>query len=172
MIDMFGQPQGIEKDATFSDCKRYRYTLSRTWDAGAHPLPIVMLNPSTADADLDDPTIKRCMEFARRDGFGGIRVTNLFAYRATSPKDMKAVADPVGEMNDAALEVLFEKAEEAGIAVLAAWGTHGTHRDRAATVMAIARAKGARLACLGVTKDGHPKHPLYVLGTRPLEALR
>lgn len=112
------------------------------------------LNPSTADEANDDPTIRRCMGFAKAWGFSAICMTNLFAFRATKPQVMKQVHDPVGKDNDGHLRKLSENAS----LVVAAWGARGAHlgRDRAVCSMI-----GA-MVCLGVTKDGHPRHPLYV----------
>ena len=106
-------------DAVISECGRYRYSLLREWNAGRPRLCIVMLNPSTADANKDDPTIRRCIGFARRDGYGSIVVVNVAAFRATKPKDMLMAADPVGPENDAALWFGAMQSE----AVLVAWGT-------------------------------------------------
>lgn len=153
----------VAKAALISDCGLYRYTLSRQWDGDMPSLPIIMLNPSTADADNDDPTIKRCISFGKREGFGGIRVFNLFAYRATSPADMKAMSDPIGPMNAEYLWLVLRQSGLEGTPVLCAWGTHGAHRRQDRAVRVMAQKAGARLVCLGMTKDGHPKHPLYVL---------
>jgi hypothetical protein len=161
----------IRKDALISDCGQYRYWLTRSWDAGAYLLPIIMLNPSTADADNDDPTIRRCMAFARRERFGGIRVVNLFAYRATAPEAMKGATDPFGPEGSLWIERVLHRAVEGQYPVLAAWGAHGTYQDRDAVVKAMARRRGAKLACLGATKDGHPRHPLYVKGDQPFVPL-
>jgi hypothetical protein len=114
----------------------------------------VGLNPSTADETLDDPTIRRCMGFARSWGYDGLCMTNLFAFRATDPSVMKAAEDPVGPMNDS---ILVSLAENAGI-VVAAWGVHGSYlgRDRAVIEML------PQLHCLRLTISGHPAHPLYL----------
>jgi hypothetical protein len=164
---IFGEPAPeVLKSAEISACGRYRYCLVREWDASRYLFSIIMLNPSTADAELDDPTIRRCMAFARREGFGGIRVMNLFAFRATSPDDMKAAADPIGPANDFHLARLLNSA---GAPALAAWGAHGDHLDRARQVRAMAAERNARLVCLGKTAGGHPRHPLYIRGDQPLE---
>lgn len=157
----------IDKSATFSPCRRFRYTLWRTWAAvDGHAdcyAMFVGLNPSTADEANDDPTIRRCVGFARAWGFQGLCMTNLFAYRATDPADMLAQADPVGEGNDRTLRAM---AERAGI-VVAAWGVHGAHGGRAAAV----RKLLPKLHYLKLTKDGHPAHPLYLPKTlRPLQS--
>lgn len=157
----------IERSAYISPCGQYRYGLERRWDRRAAMLPIIMLNPSTADADIDDPTIRRCMAFARRDGFGGIAVGNLFAFRATSPETMMAASDPIGPLGSIALDELLSGAASAKAPVLAAWGAHGAHRGRAEMVAISARGLGAQLVCLGTTKQGHPRHPLYVRGDQP-----
>lgn len=165
-IEPAGPP--MRKGALISDCGRYRYILRRQWDPGAGHLLVVMLNPSTADAEIDDPTIKRCISFARREMFGGIVVMNLFAFRATSPNDMKAADDPIGPDNDSWLGTMLTAAPTFDQTVLAAWGAHGAHLDRAAQVVALADRAGCRLVCLGTTAAGHPRHPLYVAGHQPL----
>lgn len=159
----------MDKTASISACGQYRYRLTRTWDPGAGALPIVMLNPSIADAAIDDPTIGRCISFAKREGFGGIAVTNLFAFRASAPDDMKGAQDPVGPDNDAVLVAVFADAANLGIPVLAAWGANGEFQDRDAHVRGLAQAAGARLVCLGRTTSGHPRHPLYVRGDQVFE---
>lgn len=117
-------------------------------------LMVIGLNPSTADERVDDPTIRRCVQFAKRWGYGALCMTNLFAYRATDPKIMKAQARPVGEDNDRWLALCAERASD----VVAAWGMHGTHmnRDREALFWLPA------LKCLGTNSDGTPRHPLYI----------
>lgn len=159
-----------QSSAIISPCSKYRYQLTRRWDAGAFLLPIIMLNPSTADAELDDPTIRRCMSFAKRDRFGGIRVMNLFAYRATSPEDMKAATDPIGPECSTHLERMLASAADNHVPVLAAWGANGDFMGRAEMVMLSAKGRGVRMACLGTTKQGHPRHPLYVRGDQPFES--
>jgi hypothetical protein len=117
-----------------------------------------MLNPSTADAGRDDPTIRRCIALAMRDRCGGIEVMNLFAFRATRPAALKTAADPIGPGNDGHLRDLFAR----HTSVLAAWGLHGDFIGRAVAVMRLAADYGARLTCLGFTVRGQPRHPLYV----------
>lgn len=149
--------------ATLSDCGRYRYQLWRAWGDGPSCV-FVMLNPSTADAEKDDPTIRRCIGFAKREGCGSLNVVNLFAFRATKPKDMMAAADPIGPEND---EVIAAALRDPGAVKIAAWGTKGAFMGRGAQVRAKWRGS---LKCLGQTKDGHPLHPLYVPADKPLEA--
>ena len=153
--------------AHISNCQRYRYSLERVWDNSKQMLTWVMLNPSTADWEQDDPTIRRCMGFARSSDYGGIIVVNLFALRATNPDDMKAALDPVGPENMAKL------AETLGAShrVVAAWGTHGGYRDQDQKFIDIARSMNIKVYCLGVTKEGFPRHPLYVKADQPFEEL-
>jgi hypothetical protein len=150
----------IEYGAEVSDCGKYRWSLYRCWD---HSLPLlgwIMLNPSTADAMQDDPTIRRCMGFAKDRNFGGIEVRNLFAWRATNPKELQSAFDAVGEKNDDAIRDLTTLCPK----IVCAWGAHDFAKKRATDVikMLYACCSGWGLVCLGVTKNGHPKHPLYV----------
>lgn len=138
----------------FSPCRTYRYTLWHEWDHGDGYCQFIGLNPSTADERTLDPTIRRCVQYAKDWGYRALCMTNLFAYRATQPSDMKAAADPVGADNDHHLTTI---AREAGI-VIAAWGTHGTHKGRANEVVELMPPMHA----LKITKHGHPSHPLYL----------
>jgi hypothetical protein len=125
----------------------------------------VMLNPSTADAEVLDPTVRRCVGFARAWGFGGVQVVNLFAFRATDPRDLLRAAAPEGPGNDRAILDATSRADR----VVVAWGTRGTHRGRASAVAGLLEAGAIRPVTLGTTRDGHPRHPLYVRGdTRPI----
>ena len=144
-------------EAVYSDCERYRYLLTRAWGPGRKAL-FVMLNPSTATEVQNDPTVERCERRARALGFGAFRVTNIFAFRATDPKVMRAAADPVGPENDSAILDSVAWAD----AVVCAWGNHGLHLDRGRAVEAMLRATGAPLCHLGLTGQGQPRHPLYV----------
>lgn len=144
----------MRSTALFSSCRIYRYDLWREWIGGDGYAMFVGLNPSTADESKDDPTIRRCIAFAKSWGFGALCMTNLFAYRATLPEVMKAAHDPVGPDNN---QRLFEAAQHAGV-IVAAWGTDGAHLGRAATV----RLMLPRLHYLRMTKFGHPGHPLYL----------
>lgn len=152
--------------AHISPCGQYRYELTRSWADGPL-LTFVMLNPSTADADKDDPTIRRCVGFAKRDGFAGLRVVNLFAFRATQPADMHVAGDPIGPDNEAHLIDLFS----AGGTFVAAWGAGGQFKGRAYDVRRLAAMLGVEMQCLGTTKDGYPRHPLYVRSDQPLVML-
>lgn len=153
---------GCKRDAALSECSRFRYRLSRTWgDVEAKHLLFVMLNPSTADAEVDDATIRRCVTFAFAGGFHGIQVVNLFAYRATDPADLKLAGWPVGPDNDNHIKA----AANAAAAVCVAWGAvgeRGPANDRVQEVMPILRRAGHAPQCLRVTRSGYPQHPLYL----------
>lgn len=140
--------------AVISDCGLYRYTLTRRWAEGS-TCTFIMLNPSTADANLDDPTIRRCINFAKREGCGALMVVNLWAFRATDPKHLPDdEARRLGPENRRYLDEVFVDADGP---LIAAWGVWG-----AAGATEIINRHGPRLLCLGWTKDGHPRHPLYV----------
>jgi hypothetical protein len=144
-------------EAVYSDCENYRYLLTRTWGSGPKAL-FVMLNPSTATEVQNDPTVERCERRARALGYGAFRVANIFAFRATDPKVMRATTDPVGPGNDAAILDSVPWADM----ILCAWGNHGLHLDRGAEVTGLLRQSGARLWHLGLTGHHQPRHPLYV----------
>lgn len=146
----------IESGAEFSPCRTYRYVLWRRWDwqGYANQVMFVGLNPSTADETEDDPTIRRCIRFARDWGYGGLLMMNAFAFRATDPKVMKAATDPIGPDND---EAFGYRRTQVGM-IVAAWGAH-CPADRED---AVCRAIGRTIHCLGRTKAGRPKHPLYL----------
>lgn len=150
-------------EAVFSDDREYRYVLSRTWDVRLPRLAFIGLNPSTADEAKLDPTLRRVIGFAQREGCGGLDMLNLFAFRATFPRVMKLQKEPVGPENDTYLTAIAGAAS----VVIAGWGTHGTHQHRDEAVRALLRPL-ATLWCLGLTKDGQPKHPLYLPKISPL----
>jgi hypothetical protein len=143
----------MNSSAIFSDCREYRYTLIREWDNG-QTVTFIGLNPSTADEASDDPTIRRCIGFAKSWGYGRLQVVNLFGFRATHPKDLLAADDPVGVDND---EYLFSLAQQSSL-VVAAWGVRGTYRSRHRQV--IQQLPG--LHYLKLTCSGQPQHPLYL----------
>jgi hypothetical protein len=152
--------------ATFSPCRTYRYALTRRWSA--RPLPVfVMLNPSTADALVDDPTIRRCAGFAKSWTCGGFAVVNLFGLRATDPRQMRGHPDPVGPDNDLVIASLLSGDHPAG-PVVCAWGAHPGTTERARQVMELLRNRRISPLCLGTTKGGQPRHPLYVSGNTPV----
>jgi len=147
----------VNSGACFDPTGAYRYHLWREWEPARPTVTFVMLNPSTADAHLDDPTIRRCVSFARSWGFGRLDVVNLCAYRATSPAVLLVAEEPFGPENGQHLLAALANAD----LVIAAWGNHG----RAFTPPPFERA----VHHLGLTKLGQPRHPLYVRGeTRPV----
>jgi len=175
--DLFGQTRGlagsVRATADISPCGLYRYDLTRVWwDAPAFGIVTwIMLNPSKANAFDDDPTIRKCMGFAKTWGRGGIRVVNLFALRATDPCDLTRRVDddpePIGLENDGAIRAAIQEARGP---VVAAWGAHRHPLlgDRVEAVMTWAQAYKRDLLCIGRTKSGAPKHPLMPTYQTPL----
>jgi len=161
---------GVRGWGTFSECGTYRYALTREWDDRPR-LVTIGLNPSTATADLDDPTIRAEIDFARRWNCGGLVKLNLFAYRATNPDDMWAAADPIGPGNDAAIAEAVASAPQ----VLCCWGDgkatttarREALRERVQGVLHLLRLTDK--VCLGLTAAGNPKHPLYLPRTTALQ---
>jgi hypothetical protein len=150
----------IQRTAGFSPCRTYRYTLSRIWGPQEQRLLIfIMLNPSTADALYNDPTVERCQRRAIQDGYGGLMVVNLFALRATQPFLLKQRQDPVGPDNDRSILQVCSIPEAT---VVCGWGTHGVLHGRDQQVIKMLQLQGIPLHALKVSKKGHPWHPLYV----------
>jgi hypothetical protein len=147
-----------DSGATFSPCRRWRYLLWRRWDDAKPVANFLMLNPSTADEVKLDPTCSRARDYAERWGYGALIVTNVFAWRATDPARMKAVEDPVGPGNDAAI---VRAARKSGI-VVCAWGNHGAFLERSTRVREL--LKKTRLHALRLNANGEPAHPLYLPG--------
>lgn len=162
----------MERWATISPDKLYRYTLTRDWSLGTatpdRTAVWVMLNPSVADGRVDDPTIRRVCGFTALLGYLRAVVVNLYAYRATDPADLTAAlgsgVDIVGPLNDSALAAEFQGAAT----IIAAWGAHQEARARVGAVTALATEHGRSMMCLGTTKNGHPRHPLYLPSTAQL----
>lgn len=150
-------------DAVIDSKGIYRYHLSREWKDRQRRCCFIMLNPSTADAVTDDRTILRCVGFAKRWGYGAVDVVNLFAYRARKPSILKSVVDPVGPENDVYIKIIANQPNCERI--VAAWGNHGEFLERQRRILSII---GRDLYCLGVTKKGQPRHPLYVAEVTPL----
>ncbi len=152
----------MRRGATFDPTGRYRYTLWRSWDSSLPRLAFVMLNPSTADHRRDDPTIRRCIGFARDLGYGALVVVNLFAYRTPEPRELSRAARPIGPRNDHFLRAARRRAAD----TIVAWGAHGGLHDRDREVLALLSGPRRRpLLCLGTTARGHPRHPLYLART-------
>jgi hypothetical protein len=154
---------GIQYCAIFDTSNSYRYSLWRTWSA-CHPrIVFILLNPSTADEERNDPTIRRCIGFAQTWKFGSVEVVNLFAYRATDARMLLKIDDPVGEENN----YFLMRAVERCSTVVVGWGARGTLLGRDRQVMSLLAGR-KDVYCLGVTKDGQPRHPLYVRGNSVL----
>ncbi len=153
----------MNKSAVLSPCGTYRYSLTREWDASKPRVCWIMLNPSTADAEQDDPTIRRCIGFAERWQCGSIEVVNLFPLRATDPGALKtfdfetAISDGLG-VNDVHILSAAHHAKK----VICAWGNHGALHNRGLAVKQLLQIYGIRACALRVSKAGHPAHPLYL----------
>ena len=152
----------MNKDAILSPCGTYRYLLQRSWNPALEAVCFVMLNPSTADAEQDDPTIRKCIGFAQRLGFGQLEVVNLYAYRATNPDDM---------LDSAAAGIRIEGPENERVVadsvkvcheVICAWGTHRAAQFAGPAMLAYLRRLGAKPKALRLTDKGFPGHPLYI----------
>jgi hypothetical protein len=153
--------------AEFSPCRRYRYILRRQWSA-ARPVGFVLLNPSTADETQDDPTIRRCIGYAKAWGAGGLVLGNLFGLRSTDPRALRSHDDPVGPGNDAALLYMVGEIDRAPL--ICGWGSHGTFMGRGKEVLARLREWGATPMALTQTASGEPGHPLYLRAdAKPVE---
>lgn len=147
----------MKNTAKLSPCRQYRYALWRTWDDTKPIVMFIGLNPSTADEHSDDPTLTRCINFAKSWGYGGVCMANLFAYRATDPREMKAAKAPIGKDNDLWLQQLASSAK----LVVGAWGNDGDFLQRSTQVKALM----ANLHYLKLNKSGEPAHPLYLPAT-------
>lgn len=146
--------QYTSQKANVSRCQLYRYSLSRSWNSGSGNVVFIGLNPSTADHKQDDPTIRRCVGFAKDWGYSSMNIVNLFAYRATQPEDMKSAADPIGPKNDYWLRKILKSADLA----IACWGNHGSFLSRDKVIF-----RGfSELHCIMQNKSLHPAHPLYL----------
>lgn len=157
-------PDGTKSSAVFSECDRFRYELNRRFaghvEGSGHPA-FVMLNPSTATHDTNDPTVRRCEGFARSWGYTALRVVNLYAMRATDPKELYAAADPGDdEINDYCIE---RAARDASV-IVCAWGAFKDRDLRARAVLRLLAPHADKLRHLGTTKRGQPRHPLYLRG--------
>lgn len=152
----------IYSDAIFSKDRMHRYALIREWNPNKPSLMIISLNPSTADEKINDPTITRCIGFAKKWGFGRLFVTNLFAFRATFPKDLFDSKDPVGGKNDYWLKKLSKEVDK----VVLAYGNHGKFKNRHDEMLEMINNP----YCIEKTKTGMPTHPLYLKYTkRPIK---
>lgn len=148
----------VESDAVFSPCTLFRYSLTRIWTYSKPRLCFCMLNGSTAGKDVNDPTVRRCIGYAIRWGYGSLEVVNLFGWRSTDPKVLPTIKDPIGPDNDEAIR----RAVARSAIVVCAWGTHGDLNNRGLAVKEMIPADKRR--ALRITKDGFPAHPLYLPG--------
>ncbi|MCT7584670.1 DUF1643 domain-containing protein [Aliarcobacter butzleri] len=144
----------MKKDAILSEDRKYRYVLSRIWDESKPMVVIVGLNPSTADEKDDDSTIKKCINFAKNWGYGGLYMLNLFAFRATLPSDMFNASYPIGEENDKYIRKYSKFSDK----VICAWGNDGSFKNRSQEVLSILENK----FYIKLNKSGEPAHPLYL----------
>jgi hypothetical protein len=160
--------QGYERSALLSACGTYRYSLVRSWTGGKGTCLFVMLNPSTATGEVDDPTIRKCVGYARAWGFSRLEVVNLFAFRATDPRNLQLARakgqDVVGPENDANIAAAMERADR----VIVAWGLDGVLYGRGSQVLAQLRLFDKPLLCFKLNSNGEPAHPLYQKGDAPL----
>jgi len=159
------KPGELRRSAVFSPCGQYRYRLTRSWARGDVPsfsVTFVMLNPSVASHEIDDPTIRRCMGFARAWGAEKMDVVNLFGWRATDPRALRKVASPIGPEN----EIFVLQTAKLADRVVCAWGTSGGKlgKERAARLVRVLGDCSISLSTLGLTQDGTPRHPLYLAG--------
>lgn len=163
--ELLAEGRCVERAAVISECSRYRYLLLRTWEPTKARCVYVMLNPSTADADIDDPTIRSCIRLAKEKGFGGLAVVNLYAWRATDPKELPAKqSEALGSANPRAIETAVSQCST----VICAWGAHPYATRNVAGALDIIRLYQRTPYCFGVTQSGAPKHPLYIKSGTPL----
>lgn len=153
---------GMTRGASLSECGKYRYSLYRSWrcESLAGVALWIMLNPSTADAIRDDPTIRRCISFSKQWGFGSMIVTNLFSLRATNPSELNRDIDPIGPLNNSTILECAKRCTK----TIFAWGARGELFNRDAVVISLFKENEltGQIGCLGFTKRGSPRHPLYV----------
>lgn len=159
-IELFDSDEHMNISAVLSSCRRYRYSLTRIWNNQLPKLMFIMLNPSTADETNNDPTIRRCIRYAKEWGYGGLYVCNLFSYRATKPLDLLNTEEPIGEENYMYIKQIAEQVDK----VICAWGNKHivkkilTHQNPLELLDFIS----SKLYCIELSKDGTPKHPLYL----------
>ncbi len=152
-------PDGTISRAVYSDCEQYRYLLTRCWDGkGENRAVFIGLNPSTATELQNDPTVARCINYAKAWGHDAMTMLNAYAFRSTDPKGLKTIDDPVGPDNDR----YISRQTLAASRIILCWGTHAVYLDRGENLFTKLQAWERDLFCLRVTKHGHPSHPLYL----------
>lgn len=159
MSDLF-----LERDAVISECGRYRYLLRRVWDHAKPRALFIMLNPSTADAEVDDATIRSCIRLSKGWSYGSFEVINLFGLRATDPAELAQADDPIGPRNADVGDAAINRCDVA----ICAWGAHPMAERRAHDMTVWVKGWKPSAYCLGTTKSGAPKHPLYIKSGTPL----
>ena len=142
------------RTAIFSECRTFRYSLGRIWDASGKMVLFIGLNPSYADETIDDPTIRRCIGFAKEWGFGGLSIVNLFAYCSHNPKELLKVKDPVGHENDKMLKKYISQSDK----IILVWGNQGNYLKRNEKVLKLIK----KPLCLKINKNGAPAHPFIL----------
>lgn len=161
VLKMFEHEDGSVREAVYSPCTKYRYSLTLRWNTlDNHRLVFLLLNPSTATEEANDPTVERCYRRARDLGYDSLTILNLFAYRAPAPAEMKSQEDPIGPANDFVIGKECSRSNVSG--VLCGWGERGSHRGRAREVIDKLQDLDVNLYCLKVNNSGNPIHPLYV----------
>lgn len=155
----------LENDAVLSDDGKYRYLLRRIWDYSKPRALLVMLNPSTADAKTDDATIRSCVRLLSGLGYGSMEVVNVFGLRATDPAELAKADDPIGPRNADVMNAAIGRCD----VVIFAWGAHPMAEERGRLIRSTAKSYRPVVYCFGKTKNGHPKHPLYIKSGTPLE---
>jgi len=148
--------------AVISACEKYRYLLGRQVSDNDRVCLFIMLNPSTADAENNDPTVTRCINYAKSWGYGRMVVANIFAYRATNPKELKKVDDPIGPSNGLYLEAILKEVKETNGIVVCAWGVNGNMMGRGQRVLEFLYKSNVTAHCLKMAQSGLPSHPLYL----------
>ena len=164
MKNLFGNLPGC--GAVFED--NYRYDLWRSWSPRKPSILFIMFNPSTADATQLDRTVTRCFTFAKEWGYGTMHIANIFAYKSTDPRTLLEISDPVGPKNDEWIRTLSMKADKIVIA-WGAWNWWKKAQGREKQVLEILKQIGQPLFCIGITKTGHPRHPLYTAGNNKMK---
>lgn len=147
----------MQRGALFDSTGQYRYHLWREWDRAAPRIGFIMLNPSRADDQIDDPTMRRCIGLAQAWGYGALETANLFAYCTAYPIELRQVADPIGRENDHYLRAICHHCDQ----IILAWGNGGMWQARDRAVLSLL-ADQPNLYCLGLTQLGQPRHPLYI----------
>lgn len=148
-------PNAFTRAAEFSPCGSYRYVLSRTWNDTKERLVFIGLNPSTADAQKEDPTIRKCLHFAHQEGFGGFDILNIYAYRTPYPQELFKAADPIGPENAVFLNTYMKRAQKVALM----WG-QAAHQHQ--MVQHFLQSYPGPWYCFGENKDGSPRHVLYI----------